>query len=66
MPISEKIDFGIYHNGLDLKLKSEAINVDFHRISLKKHQRSSIANSTIKMNAIKEMYHYKNKKRCLQ
>lgn len=37
MPISEKIDFGIYHNGLDLKLKSEAINVDFYRISLKEN-----------------------------
>ncbi|WP_312343429.1 helix-turn-helix domain-containing protein [Chryseobacterium binzhouense] len=34
-PVSEKIDFGKYENHLPLKVKSDAVNVDFYRISLK-------------------------------
>lgn len=36
-PISTKIDFGIYDEEFSLKVKSEAINVDFYRISLKEN-----------------------------
>lgn len=36
-PISDNIDFGIYEHELPLKVKSEAINVDFYRISLKEN-----------------------------
>lgn len=35
--ISEKIDFGEYSQELPLRVKSEAINVDFYRISLKEN-----------------------------
>lgn len=36
-PISEKIDFGKYHQELPLNVKSKAISVDFYRISLKEN-----------------------------
>ncbi|MCU0351919.1 MAG: AraC family transcriptional regulator, partial [Flavobacterium sp.] len=36
-PISDKIDFGIYHQEMPLKVKSDPIKVDFYRISLKEN-----------------------------
>ncbi len=52
-PISDKIDFGKYDTCKHLRAKSEAVNVDFYRISLKKNisfvdaQQNSISNKTV-------------------